>query len=124
MEWIQSSLWRDKGEKSEDYCLFGRYIIQKKKMIYWKNDKRVSAYDVLLNQCREHKNSIFMLFLDVKPKVSHKWFRKTICSADIIYDAKFFNMIIVRFNGYGMIITTYFADKFGGMEICMDYSLI
>ena len=26
-----------------------------------------------------------MLFLDVKPKVSHKWFRKTICSVDIIY---------------------------------------
>ena len=26
-----------------------------------------------------------MLFLGVKPKVSHKWFRKTICSVDIIY---------------------------------------
>ena len=25
-----------------------------------------------------------MLFLGVKPKVSHKWFRKTICSVDII----------------------------------------
>ena len=24
-----------------------------------------------------------MLFLGVKPKVSHKWFRKTICSVDI-----------------------------------------
>ena len=26
-----------------------------------------------------------MLFLGVKQKVSHKWFRKTICSVDIIY---------------------------------------
>ena len=26
-----------------------------------------------------------MLFLGVKPKVSHKWFRKTICSVDINY---------------------------------------
>ena len=37
-----------------------------------------------LNQCREPKNGILMLFLGVKPKVSHKWFRKTICSVDII----------------------------------------
>ena len=30
-----------------------------------------------------------MLFLGVKPKVSHKWFRKTICSVDIIYGINF-----------------------------------
>ena len=30
-----------------------------------------------------------MLFLGVKPKVSHKWFRKTICSVDIIYTKRY-----------------------------------
>ena len=41
-----------------------------------------------------------MLFLGVKPKVSHKWFRKTICSVDIIL------YIIFRFFGTWL----YFAD--------------
>ena len=28
---------RDKGEKSEDFCLLGRYLVQKGKMIYCDN---------------------------------------------------------------------------------------
>ena len=37
-----------------------------------------------LNQCRELKNSILMLFLSVKFVISHNRFRKTGCSVDII----------------------------------------
>ena len=60
MEWIQSSLWRDKGEKSEDYCLFGRYSVQKRKTIYCNNiminvSCAVTAYGIILSSANFEK---------------------------------------------------------------------
>ena len=60
MEWIQSSLWRDKGEKSKDYCLLGRYSVQKRKMIYCNNimmnlSCTVIACDIILSSAKLEK---------------------------------------------------------------------
>ena len=47
-----------------------------------------------------------MLFLGVKPKVSHKWFRKTICSVDItlanfyLFSSHYLYMMLKKENYY------------------------